>query len=652
MFYPQAMTEVQLIIPEKDLISVTKALASYSDFYQVDANYLSEEIELSAANSWREKESNYAVEERRILNIMQALYIDTESAPPGDSLAMIESEMVLPIIDQIEQEVNNASGKLSSEQKRLGQLRGYLEQLEPIADVDIDISELNDTRYIFSMLGVMPTANIKRLQTSLVRVPFVLLTLRQDSQRAVVWLVGTQRRANVLERAARSAYLNPLKLPVIHEGTPAEVITSLHTAIERVKQDISEQEAVVAQLSRTHQQQLQTLLWRVRASRMMADAIARFGQLQYTYLIVGWAPTSRLDSLQRRLKAASAEIVIDTFPSRREDSRQNVPVVLNNPRLLGPFQQLVETFAQPRYTEIDPTFLMALTFPVLFGAMFGDVGHGFLLTLLGGLLISRKVRLLRSLAGLGGLVIYCGLAAIVFGFLYGSLFGVENILPALWIRPMDNIMEILIVAIGAGVVLLSLGFLLGIFNAGRARDWGLFFFDHNGLAGFVLYLSLLGLLAGSFISGFPIPRVVFLVTAGVSGLVVMVSEILKHLVQKRWPLIEEGIGTYIIQAVFELFETLISFLSNTLSYVRVGAFAVAHVGLSAVIFILATLVGPTHSIGYWIVVAIGTLFIVGFEGLIVGIQTMRLEYYEFFSKFFKGGGLEHKPLALVPASKE
>jgi V/A-type H+-transporting ATPase subunit I len=168
----------------------------------------------------------------------------------------------------------------------------------------------------------------------------------------------------------------------------------------------------------------------------------------------------------------------------------------------------------------------------------------------------------------------------------------------------------------------------------------------------VLYLSLLGLLAGSFISGFPIPRVVFLVTAGVSGLVVMVSEILKHLVQKRWPLIEEGIGTYIIQAVFELFETLISFLSNTLSYVRVGAFAVAHVGLSAVIFILATLVGPTHSIGYWIVVAIGTLFIVGFEGLIVGIQTMRLEYYEFFSKFFKGGGLEHKPLALVPASKE
>ena len=110
--------------------------------------------------------------------------------------------------------------------------------------------------------------------------------------------------------------------------------------------------------------------------------------------------------------------------------------------------------------------------------------------------------------------------------------------------------------------------------------------------------------------------------------------------------------TFFVQAAFELFETLISFLSNTLSYVRVGAFAVAHVGLSAVIFILANLVNPGHDIGYWIVVAFGTLFIVGFEGLIIGIQTMRLEYYEFFSKFFTGGGVVYQPFNLPsPARK-
>jgi V/A-type H+-transporting ATPase subunit I len=225
-------------------------------------------------------------------------------------------------------------------------------------------------------------------------------------------------------------------------------------------------------------------------------------------------------------------------------------------------------------------------------------------------------------------------------------------LPALWMRPMGNIMQILMIAIGAGVILLSLGFLLGMFNAVRARDWGQLFFDHNGLAGFLLYWSLIGLLAGRFLAGFPIHPLVFLITIAFTSLVVMFSDVLKHLVQGHRPLVEGGVGTYVIQAVFELFETLISFLSNTLSYVRVGAFAVAHGGLSSVILILAALVSPQHNIGYWIVAALGTLLIVGFEGLIVGIQTMRLEYYEFFSKFFKGGGTKYKPLVLLHASEE
>jgi V/A-type H+-transporting ATPase subunit I len=652
MFYPQAMTEIQLIIPEKDLIAITKVLADYRNFYQVDANYLSEEAVFNASNLWKEREASYATEERRILTIMRSLGIQEALVPPDSSVSMIESEMVLPIIEQIGQEVNRATEQLTDEQKRLEQLNGYLHQVEPIAELDIDISDLEKTRYIYSMLGIMPVANINRLQTSLARIPNVLLILSQDAQKAVVWLAGTQRQADVLERAARSAYLNPLRLPHIHRGTPAEVIASLHTAIERTRQSIAEQKAAVAQLTQAHRQQLQVLLWRVRASRMMAAAIARFGQLQYTYLIVGWVPLSKLEDLKLRLKKASAEIVIDTFAFRRENAEQNIPVVLSNPNFLKPFQQLVTTYARPRYTEIDPTLLIALTFPLLFGAMFGDVGHGLLLSLLGGLLVSRKVRALRGMAGLGGLIVICGLAAMLFGFLYGSLFGSESILPALWMRPMGNITQILMIAIGGGVVLLSIGFILGMLNAGIAHDWSRLFFDHNGLAGFVLYWSLIGLLASSFTNILPVPSLVFLAAAALAGLAVMFSEILERLIEKRRPLIDGGIGTFVVQAVFELFETLISFLSNTLSYVRVGAFAVAHAGLSAVIFILADLVSPGRGFGYWVVVVLGTLFIVGFEGLIVGIQTMRLEYYELFSKFFKGGGIQHKPLEFSTTAEE
>jgi V/A-type H+-transporting ATPase subunit I len=241
--------------------------------------------------------------------------------------------------------------------------------------------------------------------------------------------------------------------------------------------------------------------------------------------------------------------------------------------------------------------------------------------------------------------------ATAFGFLYGSIFGFEDILPALWMHPLQNILSILTVSVGAGVLLLTLGFLIGIFNSWVSRDWGHLIFGHNGIAGFVLYLSLLGL-GASLAKLISIPPALFGALAVLAGLAIMFSEILIHLVDGERPLIEGGIATYAIQAPVELFEAIIGLLSNSLSYVRVGAFAVAHGGLSSAIFILAKLVGPESSVGYWAVVALGNLFIVGFEGLIVGIQTMRLSYYEFFSKFFTGGGMRFDPLTLTPEKDE
>jgi V/A-type H+-transporting ATPase subunit I len=652
MFYPQSMTEIELIVPEKDLLAVTRMLAGQGVFHQTDASYLNSEMGIGSVDSWQEKAAAYAALERRILATMQALDVEEGPPPPAERASMIEVEVVRPLVEQIEQEVQKASEQLANEQERLEQLESYVHQLEPVADIALDVSALRNPRYLFSMLGLIPVANVERLQTSLERIPSVLLTLRQDSQKAVVWLVGTQRNADILERAARSAYLNPLTLPDAYQGTPSEIIESLQTGIERAQQHVTEQKATMTGLHEVRRQQLQTLLWRVRASRMLADVITRFGRLRYTCLIVGWVPSSRVADLTQQLTQASHGILIETTPSKRSDVKQNVPVALHNPGILHAFQLLVTTYARPRYEEVDPTLLIMLTFPLLFGAMFGDVGHGLVLVLLGGLVASRRVRALRGLASLGTIIVACGLVATLFGFLYGSIFGLENVLPALWIRPMDNIMQILVVAIGAGVVLLSVGFLLGILNAWRARDWGRLLFDHNGVAGLVLYWSLIGLAAAVFISGFLVRPLVFVVPAVVAGLAVMFSEVLTRLIAGHRPLVEGELGTYAIGTIFELFETLISLLSNSLSYVRVGAFAVAHAGLSAVVFILAEMVSPTRGVGYWIVVALGNLFVIGFEGLIVGIQTMRLEYYELFSKFFAGGGMCYQPISLLPTAEE
>jgi len=663
MFFPEQMAETQLILPEKDLLPVTKVLASQGIFHQVDASYLSPEKAPEGTASWKERALAYTALERQILVCMQALAIPEGRPSAADRGPLVEIDSVRPGVERIEQEVKAVNDQLAVAQKKLAAAQEGIRQLEPVADLDLDLGLLRNPLYISSILGSMPGINLERLETSLARIPHVLLTLHREKENAVVWLSGAHADAGILERAARSAYLNPLDLGAAQSGTPADMLKALQAEIESARGAIEDWNARISVLHQAQSRELQTLLWQVRSSRMLADAMARYGKLQYTYLIVGWVPASRLDLLREKLRQASDNIVIESsLSSQHGELNHNVPVVLRNPGLLGAFQSLVTTYSRPRYEEIDPTVLMTITFPLLFGAMFGDVGHGLLLLVLGWLLASKRVKALKSMSGLGSIILACGAVAMLFGFLYGSLFGSEDYFRrlfgfgALWIEPLKQINQILGVAIGAGVVILSLGYLLNLYNAWRARDWGRLIFDHHGLAGLLFYWSLLGLGAAVLLPSFPVPRAVIVGVVILAALAIMFSDALKRLVAGRRPLVEDGLFTYLIQAAVELFENLISSLSNTVSYVRVGAFAVAHGGLSAVIFILAGLLGGSHGLLggmlYWIVVALGNLFIVGFEGLIVGIQTMRLEYYEFFSKFFEGGGMSYEPLVTLTAGEK
>ena len=362
--------------------------------------------------------------------------------------------------------------------------------------------------------------------------------------------------------------------------------------------------------------------------------------------------------------------LIQALPTSRSGHNLHVPVALSTNKYLKPFQMLVNTYARPRYGELDPTILMAFTFPFLYGAMFGDLGQGLVMFVLG-LLIHNKI-FMKGMQSLGLLIAYCGASAAVFGTLYGSFFGFEGEefvhtfgfeFHPIWLSPIKDTLPVLGIAIDAGIVLLLVGYLLAIFNQIRSREWAHLVFGHKGIVGFLLYISFLGLLGSAAktlpiapkiavaISQLPLP---FPILALVFGLGIMFSEVFLNLMEGHRPVIEaKGVGgfiMYLVQAFMDLFETLISMLSNTLSYVRVGAFAIAHGGISMAIFILAgkDITAP----GFWITVVLGNIFIIGFEGLIVGIQTMRLHYYEFLGKFFTGGGMRFDPLSLSSVKEE
>src|SRR6266540_800457 len=295
MFFPESMTEVELIVPSKDLLAVTKVLGNRGVFHQIDSTYLG--LENLGPNTWQEKAASYSTLERRIQVIMQNLNLEEKYSGPSNVDSIADLEPLQSAVDRIEAEVKQTSDQLAAEKKNLEQLESQLHQLEPIADANVNVGALRKSNYLHSVLGILPAENVGRLETSLSRVPHAFFTLREDPKRPVVWLLGPRSSSDVIDRAVKSAYLNPLTLPEEFEGSPSEITASLRKAIESSKQKISEYNAALAKLAGTHRMELQKLFWDVHVSRMIADAIARYGQLRHTYVVVGWVPSANLNRL-------------------------------------------------------------------------------------------------------------------------------------------------------------------------------------------------------------------------------------------------------------------------------------------------------------------------------------------------------------------
>ncbi|MCJ7737875.1 MAG: hypothetical protein MUQ10_11290, partial [Anaerolineae bacterium] len=605
MFKAKLMNRVELIIPERDVVPVTEALAASGVFHIVKNQFASIENTTCPTNEWQNWAVRYANLERRILVVMEALGVD-EGPPPEKTPHLVGPDVAQRDVEHLEEEAQAPVQELKDEQHRLGELQQYISRLIPISDLDIQLDVLRKTRYALVIVGTMPITNMERLRTSVDPIPFVLVELHRTEHLASVVLFGLQRDSEILNRAARSAYLNPLTPPETYRGTPLETIQALKAGIERTSRHAAEIEAEIERLRGMRIEHLRHLLWRVRASRTLADTIAHYGHLRYTYVVEGWVPAALVLRLQDTIAQVSDHVLIEVQSPRRQDAG-DIPVALDNPRFLNAFQGLVTNYGLPSYDELDPTPIIALTFPLVFGIMFGDVGQGLLVALFGFLLTPKRLPALKSLAGLGPIMIASGLAATVFGALYGSIFGFEDVFAPLWIRPVESVTDILLATIGIGIGMLCLGMLSHIVNTAFARRWGSMIFSSNGITGLIFYLAMLGIVATTMGHFLPIGSSIFILLALVSGTAVALSELLARWIDGERPLVEGGVGTYIVQAAFELFETLLSMLSNTLSYVRMGAFAVAHGALSIVVFILADMVGSTHSLGYWLVVIAGNL---------------------------------------------
>lgn len=323
--------------------------------------------------------------------------------------------------------------------------------------------------------------------------------------------------------------------------------------------------------------------------------------------ITGWALVPELDRLETGLSGCGVFHVL-AFPTPPNDT--DPPVVLFNPAWARRFEALTQMIGMPGAGEADPTIVVALIAPLLFGFMFGDVGQGFVLLLAGVLLRRRFPPLAILIPG--------GAMSMIFGVLFGSVFGREDVIPALWLHPLDQPILLLLVSVAAGAVILLTGLTLQALQMrwqGRWQDW------LAGDAGLVVcYLGLLAV----FIWGTPA-----LAIAAIGALWFVLGAV------------PGGGAPAAARAIGELVETVLQLLVNTVSFARAGAFALAHAGLSVAIVGLSDASGPVF---YWLVLALGNAFVLALEGLVVSIQTTRLLLFEFFIRFLTGGGRKFRPL--------
>ncbi|MCQ2396732.1 MAG: V-type ATP synthase subunit I, partial [Lentisphaeria bacterium] len=291
-----------------------------------------------------------------------------------------------------------------------------------------------------------------------------------------------------------------------------------------------------------------------------------------------------------------------------------------------------------------------LTFMLMFGYMFGDLGQGGVLFAAGLIAyLGRGASQIRK--DIGTLLLCCGGSAMVFGILYGSVFGSEELLPRLWVSPSPmhtkDLGQLLMTAVCMGVVFLSISLIFNIINHFRAKKFFEGTFDKYGVLGLVFYWAcLITALVTIATKRFNSWSLVFIIAPLVLLLIrIPLGNLIKHHSLSGE---EGGLFAGLLEGVIDTMETLTGYLSGTVSFIRVGAYAISHAALCLAIYsIMGMLDGkPGATVAKVVIAIFGNILIIGFEGMVAAIQCVRLEYYEMFSRFFQGGGVEYKPFKI------
>jgi len=625
MFSALPMKHISLQVLTADLPSASVILAKLESFSPDPRPYAVEELPDVPGKRFR---SLYTQARTRLEKI--ASQLDYDLTPTSQAFDPISEEQLDRANQWLGEAWETGSGFEETRRRQQEELRS-IDQLENslanFRDLHIDLGQLQgDGGFLESRIGLVHRTQVAQLQDALGLDGYLLFPFTESDNDSHVIIVGPGGREGTrLNSVLDTAGFRLLEIPPELKDEPEAAESRLMQRRAAVEQAAGELDAQVHRWgleSREALEQAAYVLHLAAPYVALGEAARHRGNLSR---LQGWVPARDLPLMERTLeeKLASPFVIESRDPLPEE--RSLVPSVLRHNRLLHPFSALVTQYGVPRYGEVNPTHLFAFTYILMFGTMFGDVGHG-------GVILLTTLLLRRKLGSFTAFGIAAAFSSMLFGFLYGSLFGYEHILNAIWIAPLSDPLYMLKVALLWGIGFITLATLLNIFNHLVQGDRNGAVFADNGLLSLLLYAGLLGSGYSLYAEGG-----VGVIWAGLVVLALLGIFVHKLLEQ------EAPVGERILVAFIETFETVTGYISNTLSFLRVAAFSLNHVALAIAVFTLADKMGNT---GHWVTVVLGNVFILVLEGLIVAIQVLRLEYYEGFSRFYAGDGKAFKPLTL------
>jgi V/A-type H+-transporting ATPase subunit I len=625
MFRAEPLVKIHLHVLASEAADAALVLAHFGIYSPARhaPEALSEYPAAAYRETWLEAESRTAkLVERCGGSSRLSLPADAE-APTLDDLERLNrwlKEVLGTCLSAYEIEV-----RIEDEIKHLDALQETLAKLEHL---DVDLAYLLRPEGLLAVnIGSLPAGSLKRLREALSMAGFLVSSFDTLGDQAYAVIAGPRARHDEVRGLLAQAGWREMPVPMELRTHPQAAREWLGEERQRVAERSRAETLILNEMRDRYRPSLDEARQQIELARPLAEAAADGVRGHGTLAsLSGWIPRRQADKLKGDLEARfHGHYWLAIEPASFAEAA-TIPSLVHYPPWLKPFVPLVRSYGIPRYGEFDPTLPFALTYLLLFGAMFGDIGHGGVIAALSALFFKR----LGKAAWIG---VAAGVVSMLFGLLYGSVFGYEDIIEPLWLSPLHNPIHVLTIAVAFGVGFITLTLLVNVHNRLTSGRVASALFDSGGLAGLAFYIGAVGSftnLAGATMITRP-----FWILACAGLLAVAIF---------KWVETRAGLGERTLVAAIETLETGTNLFANTLSFIRVAAFSLNHVALALAVFALAN---GLESVGHWLTITFGNVVIIVLEGGIVAIQALRLMYYEGFSRFFSGDGTPFIPLKLA-----